>query len=129
MSCTEWKREPTILDVFFGFLLPYRPPRSALGAFVWRRRMWLETTFALSMMEPWEKVLVACFFWTLFALLTAGIYLYLPDHISYVYGRTKYYLLGRELGVTSALSWSSRWAAAGNVTPPLGYVLDVRDAL
>jgi hypothetical protein len=36
----------------------YRPPKSALGAFLWRRRMWFEATFALSMLEPWEKVLV-----------------------------------------------------------------------
>ncbi|KZT02931.1 uncharacterized protein LAESUDRAFT_601003, partial [Laetiporus sulphureus 93-53] len=97
MSCTEWKREPTMLDVVFGFMLPYRPPRSALGAFVWRRRMWLEMTFALSSVDDGAlEEGASCFFWTLFALLTAGIYLYLPHHISYMCQRAKYYLLGRE---------------------------------
>ena len=36
----------------------YRPPKSALGAFLWRRQIWFEATFALSMLEPWEKLLV-----------------------------------------------------------------------
>ena len=61
MSYAEWKREPTTAQVLFGLQLPYRPPRSPLAHFVWRRRVWVEVTFALSMLEPWEKFLVrAC---------------------------------------------------------------------
>ena len=33
-------------------------PSSALGQFFWRRRMWFEATFVLSMLEPWEKILL-----------------------------------------------------------------------
>ena len=58
MSYAEWKREPTITQVLFGLQLPYRPPRSLIGTFLWRRRVWVEVTFALSMLEPWEKFLV-----------------------------------------------------------------------
>ena len=61
MSYGEWKRETSAWDILFRLHLPYRPPRSKLAAFLWRRRLWVETTFALSMMQPWEKVVVgAC---------------------------------------------------------------------
>lgn len=59
MSYAEWKREPTTTQVLFGPQLPYRPPRSFIGEFLWRRRVWVEVTFALSMLEPWEKVLTS----------------------------------------------------------------------
>lgn len=58
MSYAEWKREPTTLETLFRLQLPYRPPRSFIGKFLWRRRVWVEVTFALSMLEPWEKFLV-----------------------------------------------------------------------
>ena len=58
MSYAEWKREPTTMQALFGLQLPYRPPRSLIGKFIWRRRVWVEVTFALSMLEPWEKFLV-----------------------------------------------------------------------
>lgn len=38
-----------------------RPPlkdASSLRIFLWRQRMWFESTFVLSMLEPWEKVLL-----------------------------------------------------------------------
>lgn len=35
-----------------------RPPNSKLGVFFWKRRMWFESTFVLSMLEPWEKILL-----------------------------------------------------------------------
>ena len=54
----SWKRVPTTTSAIIGLDLPYRPPKSPLGAFLWRRRMWLETTIGLSLLEPWEKVLV-----------------------------------------------------------------------
>lgn len=33
-------------------------PDSAIAQFFWRRRMWFESTFVLSMLEPWEKILL-----------------------------------------------------------------------
>ena len=58
-SSAEWKRQPTTADVVFGLELPYRAPSSRLGAFWWRWRLKVETTFALSMLQPWEKVLIS----------------------------------------------------------------------
>ena len=58
-SIPTWKRVPTTFDVIFGFVLPYTAPKSAFGAFLWRKRVWFETTFALTMMEPWEKILLS----------------------------------------------------------------------
>lgn len=57
-SSAEWKRQPSTLDVIFGLELPYRAPKSAFGRFLWKWRLWVEVTFALSMLQPWEKVLV-----------------------------------------------------------------------
>lgn len=57
-SLEHWKRKPTTAETLFAIDLPYRPPKSAVGAFLWRRRFWLETTWGLSLLEPWEKILV-----------------------------------------------------------------------
>ncbi|EPS98474.1 hypothetical protein FOMPIDRAFT_1105858, partial [Fomitopsis schrenkii] len=96
MSYGEWKRETSAWDILFRLHLPYRAPRSKFAAFLWRRRLWVEATFALSMMEPWEKVVVACVFWLLMALFLTGVYLYFPHHVRYVCSRARYYLSGRE---------------------------------
>ena len=58
-SCAAWKRVPTTLEVIFALALPYRPPESPVGAFLWRKRVWFESTFALTMLQPWEKVLIS----------------------------------------------------------------------
>ena len=61
-SLPAWKRVPTTADVLFGLALPYRPPESSLGAYLWRKRLWFESTFALSMLQPWEKIMLrTCF--------------------------------------------------------------------
>ena len=52
-----WKRVPTTAEAIFGIELPYRPPKGRVAAFLWRQRLLLETTFGLSVLEPWEKVL------------------------------------------------------------------------
>ena len=57
-SVAEWKRQPSTFEVIFGLELPYRAPKSALGTFIWKRRVWVEATFALTMLQPWEKLLV-----------------------------------------------------------------------
>lgn len=60
-SLEFWKSTPTTAAVLFGIEMPYRPPKSTFGALLWRRRVWLETTTGLSLLEPWEKVLLrAC---------------------------------------------------------------------
>ena len=55
-SCATWKRVPTTLEVIFALALPYTPPASPVGAFLWRKRVWFESTFALTMLQPWEKL-------------------------------------------------------------------------
>jgi len=39
-----------------------RKPKSPLQQFFWRRRMWFESTFVFSMLEPWEKVMLCTSF-------------------------------------------------------------------
>jgi len=39
-----------------------RKPKSPLQQFFWRRRMWFESTFVFSMLEPWEKVMLCMSF-------------------------------------------------------------------
>lgn len=58
-SVASWKHTPTTFDVFFSLALPYRPPKSRLGAYLWRKRMWFEATFALTMLQPWEKLFLS----------------------------------------------------------------------
>ena len=41
-------------------------PKSKLAIFFWRRRIWLESTFALTVYEPWEKVIVGQSFFSFF---------------------------------------------------------------
>ncbi|EIN05473.1 hypothetical protein PUNSTDRAFT_115908 [Punctularia strigosozonata HHB-11173 SS5] len=73
---------------------PYRPPEGALQRFVWRRKIWIEVTFGLSVLEPWEKALV----WSVFALMTVlfvtGFYRLMPQHLDLVHRRTVYYVTG-----------------------------------
>lgn len=45
--------------------LVYKPPRSALHHFFWKKRMCFEATFALSMFEGWEKILLGASPWPL----------------------------------------------------------------
>lgn len=39
-----------------------RKPKGKVAVFFWRIWIWLSTTFALSIMEPWELVLVCKYF-------------------------------------------------------------------
>jgi hypothetical protein len=40
------------------FSLVYKPPRSSIRRFFWRWRIVFESTFALTMCEGWEKILI-----------------------------------------------------------------------
>jgi hypothetical protein len=42
--------------------LVYKPPRSATRRFFWRWRIVFESTFALTMCEGWEKILIGASF-------------------------------------------------------------------
>ncbi|KAJ7705375.1 hypothetical protein B0H17DRAFT_666467 [Mycena rosella] len=82
-----------------------RKPTSALGVFLWRYRMWFEATFVLSMLEPWEKILLITIFAVLFFLVCSGIIMYLPTHLGVMQNRAVYYLWGQEGGERLLWQW------------------------
>ncbi|WVN89727.1 uncharacterized protein L203_104957 [Cryptococcus depauperatus CBS 7841] len=65
-----------------------------------RRKLWewttkFEVTFALSMMQPWEKAVIWCIFAIAGFLLYLSL-LYLPGDLSYLLRRYAYYIYGDE---------------------------------
>ncbi|KAJ5326389.1 hypothetical protein MYU51_010191 [Penicillium brevicompactum] len=66
-----------------------------------------EVTFALYMLTPIEKFIFNTFLLTLVTMITAGIYIYLPDHLRAIYGRLYYYWAGERLFSSGRLSISS----------------------
>ncbi|KAH8075863.1 hypothetical protein BXZ70DRAFT_870229, partial [Cristinia sonorae] len=91
-----WRRAPSVTSVLLNLDLPYRPPKSAFGKWVWRKRVWLETTFALSVLEPWEKLLVLCVTYFTLVLVFIGLFTYAPQRISLGYSRMVYYFHGHQ---------------------------------
>ena len=51
-------RPPDVLPHPKPSLSITKRPKSKVAIFFWRRRIWLESTFALTIYEPWEKVIV-----------------------------------------------------------------------
>ncbi|KAJ7100626.1 hypothetical protein B0H15DRAFT_769842 [Mycena belliarum] len=82
-----------------------RKPTSPLGVVVWRYRMWFESTFALSMLEPWEKLFLITIFAVLFLLICSGMVMYLPKHLDIMQRRAVYYLWGQEGGERLLWQW------------------------
>ncbi|KAF8342664.1 uncharacterized protein EI90DRAFT_3029791, partial [Cantharellus anzutake] len=72
----------------------YVKERGPFREFIFRRRIWFETTFVLSMLEPWEKLLVLIVIIFTTALLFTGICLYLPQHLQFLRSRASFYLSG-----------------------------------
>ncbi|KAI0339251.1 hypothetical protein BDW22DRAFT_1295767, partial [Trametopsis cervina] len=91
ISSEEFKRVPTTREVLFGIDLPYRPPKNPIAAFIWRRRIWVEMMLGLSLLEPWEKVTILTFIYTLLAVTAFGLWKLMPAHISLVEERMFYY--------------------------------------
>ncbi|TFY50201.1 hypothetical protein EVG20_g11660 [Dentipellis fragilis] len=96
------KPAPSFASLFSLELAPFEPPQSFLGAFLWRKRMWFETTFGLSVFEPWEKILFMIIFMTITTLIATAFVKILPAQLVSMYHRTLYYLLG--LDATPALA-------------------------
>ncbi|KZT70704.1 hypothetical protein DAEQUDRAFT_737345 [Daedalea quercina L-15889] len=111
MSPETWRRVPKTFAAIFGITLPYRPPKSAVGAFLWRKRVLFETTTGLVLLETWEKILMIIILYSIAVLCMTGLYKYAPQSAVYVRQRTTYYFLGHEpeLGVESQVaSWAVR---------------------
>ncbi|GAB1517232.1 hypothetical protein RhiTH_000276 [Rhizoctonia solani] len=66
--------------------------RSPVRKFLWRKRVWFESTFGLSVMEPWERNMT--FFFIAWALLTIACYRTLPSTLKFWSERTMFYLHG-----------------------------------
>ncbi|KAI0764684.1 hypothetical protein C8Q74DRAFT_1205469 [Fomes fomentarius] len=90
----DWKRTPSTVEALFAIDLPYRPPKNPVGAFLWRQRIWIETTCGLSLLEPWEKLLVLTILHLFLTLLCTGVYKFAPQQVSQLYRRALYYLFG-----------------------------------
>ncbi|KAJ7040738.1 hypothetical protein C8F04DRAFT_913096, partial [Mycena alexandri] len=82
-----------------------RRPNSNLGVWLWRRRIWFESTFVLSMLEPWEKILLLTIFAAFFLLVCSGIVMYFPHHLVVMQRRAIYYLWGQEGGERALWQW------------------------
>ncbi len=89
--------------------------------------MWFEATFVLSMLEPWEKILLrksaqnivklsgatstdllwgrpVTVFFILFVLVFTGVLKYMPQHLAFLHRRGMYYLPGQGGRPASALA-------------------------
>ncbi|KAH7919519.1 hypothetical protein BV22DRAFT_1022861 [Leucogyrophana mollusca] len=64
--------------------------------YLWRQRVKFESTLALTMLEPWEKLLCLIIISTLTMLVVTGLYSYLPQHLVDMQHRATYYLWGQE---------------------------------
>ncbi|CCO28843.1 hypothetical protein RSOLAG1IB_00516 [Rhizoctonia solani AG-1 IB] len=68
--------------------------RSPARKLLWRKRVWFESTFGLSVMEPWERFMVLTLFFAAWALLTVACYRTLPSTLQFWSERTMFYLHG-----------------------------------
>lgn len=100
-SVPEWIRQPTPYEGIFGLELPYTPPQNPIAAFVWRCRLWLEVTFALSMLQPWEKLLTIISFYTVLFLVSTTFMVYIPTGVALVHSRLAFFAFGSEPAATS----------------------------
>ncbi|KAI0275841.1 hypothetical protein BGY98DRAFT_920087 [Russula aff. rugulosa BPL654] len=102
MVTKQYKNERSASILTPDLSLVYKPPRSATRRFFWRWRILFESTFALTMFEGWEKILIVSLMAIFWGLLITGIVRYLPYHLQFLYRRTIYYLSG-----TEQKEWSS----------------------
>lgn len=78
-----------------------RTPTSAVRRFLWRRQIWFESTFALSMLEPWEKILFMTVILFVSTLSVVGAIRYLPNHVAVISRRALFYLHGGAEGLAT----------------------------
>ncbi|KAK0242051.1 hypothetical protein EDD85DRAFT_763171 [Armillaria nabsnona] len=91
-----------------------RPPKSKVALFFWRWRMWFESTFVLSMLEPWEKIMLLTIWFICSSFVLSALFRYICQDIGTVQQRVVYYLLGQEGDKTTIWYRVNRGAIGGN---------------
>ncbi|GJE93990.1 hypothetical protein PsYK624_101570 [Phanerochaete sordida] len=118
-SLEYWRTTPSTAAALFSVEMPYRPPKSRVGAFLWRRRMWLETTMGLSVLEPWEKLMILVIFYLLITVTATGVYRFLPQQLDVLHSRTVYYFFGHEASQSGAQAVQQLVSGIANSTKEL----------
>ncbi|KAH8114484.1 hypothetical protein DFH11DRAFT_1594743 [Phellopilus nigrolimitatus] len=87
----------------------YKQPSGLVSGFIWRIWIWTETTFALSLMEPWEIILIFIVVGIMTMVLTVGLVRYFPHTIMAALQRAQYYFSGSDSLVKSLKdeAWAS----------------------
>ncbi|KIJ14248.1 hypothetical protein PAXINDRAFT_79551 [Paxillus involutus ATCC 200175] len=65
--------------------------------YLWRRKMVIESTFAINALEPWEKLIFFSVLSLLAFLLFRGTCRILPSQLVELQQRVSYYLWGKEV--------------------------------
>ncbi|KAK7438031.1 hypothetical protein VKT23_018199 [Stygiomarasmius scandens] len=86
-----------------------RPPKSnsSWAYTLWRINMWINCTFGLTVMEPWERFLVWAIFLVLSTFCVVGMIRILPHQLVLIQKRTAYYLWGHGEVLVKNLSQNS----------------------
>ncbi|KAI6155743.1 hypothetical protein BKA82DRAFT_119950 [Pisolithus tinctorius] len=69
---------------------------SRLRHYLWRRKVLIETTFAINALEPWEKMILFSVLSLLAFLLFRGVCCIFPSQLFIVQQRAAYYLWGND---------------------------------
>ncbi|OCF36823.1 hypothetical protein I316_01419 [Kwoniella heveanensis BCC8398] len=88
--------------------MPHYPPRPPPGIrrYIWDKRVLIESTFALSMMQPWEKLLIVGTLLITCLLFWVSVYTYYPSHLAYLSRRFAYYVYGDETADVRGMFWA-----------------------
>ncbi|KAI0777970.1 hypothetical protein BC629DRAFT_1441192 [Irpex lacteus] len=115
----HWKHTPTVAETVFALDLPYRPPTNPIGALIWRKRMWVETTLGLSLLEPWEKLMTLLLFYCLLLLTMTSVLRFTPLQLSLFQERLTYYFYGHEAKGAAVVTRVVSRLAGHNITGEL----------
>lgn len=91
------KRNPSLLSNLTStsiLSIPMLTTSSRLRHYLWRRKILIETTFAINALEPWEKMIFFSVLSLLLFLLFRGICRIFPSQLVVVQQRAAYYLWG-----------------------------------
>ena len=125
IPCLTFKMVSDILQPPRLSLSITKRPRTKLNIFFCRRRIWLESTFALTLYEPWEKVIVDQPFFSVLHLtccvLSNVVTIFVIISIAILVGLLKYLRVPRHLSVMQRCAiyylWGSEEVVAGRRVP------------